>query len=584
MQQTDTQSWGTRDCVDEQPDTCIQRFQLAPDDMSHLLEFPQIDLQSHQIRILRILPGNRDDPLRCILRTACLDDDNKYEALSYAWGDPLDCLSIEVNGSQKSITVNLFNALRRLRYAESERYLWVDALCIDQENDVEKSHQVQLMSNIYSRTTTAILWLGDFSDGPNEKANYIHYEAVRSAFTLIEFLVDSSGGFVENSENKELIDDGCEGLSCLLQLPWWHRAWTVQETVLPADAIVVCGTSQLPFSWLKKAYHNSTSHYYRNCCGSLTVPETFWNQMHALIHVKGYMEENDGLLCYAFNLFRNRHASDPRDKMYAYLGLGSGISADYSLPYEQVFKLATRSIIEKYGTLMSLLRTAEEQRSPTLPSWVPDWCAKIHNQDYNDELGWYCLYQHYNTSGDRRPQISPSCSDNVLNLRGLILERIIEVGDIMDCGDAMREMVAKWQGGPNDDYPQGGTYLEASWRTLMVDMILGQGCYKRFGKCDSGEAIVNDELEKYPSGNSLCALGRKGFFTETGMIGIGNPDIRDGDFIAILKGGNMPLILRKAKIDKVDVYYQFIGQAYVHGIMDGQILEEGFDMEWISLV
>ncbi|KAM0492237.1 hypothetical protein ACHAP8_010100 [Fusarium lateritium] len=492
--------------------------------MSHLLEFPQIDLQSHQIRILRILPGNRDDPLRCILRTACLDDDNKYEALSYAWGDPLDCLSIEVNGSQKSITVNLFNALRRLRYAESERYLWVDALCIDQENDVEKSHQVQLMSNIYSRTTTAILWLGDFSDGPNEKANYIHYEAVRSAFTLIEFLVDSSGGFVENSENKELIDDG------------------------------------------------------------LTVPETFWNQMHALIHVKGYMEENDGLLCYAFNLFRNRHASDPRDKMYAYLGLGSGISADYSLPYEQVFKLATRSIIEKYGTLMSLLRTAEEQRSPTLPSWVPDWCAKIHNQDYNDELGWYCLYQHYNTSGDRRPQISPSCSDNVLNLRGLILERIIEVGDIMDCGDAMREMVAKWQGGPNDDYPQGGTYLEASWRTLMVDMILGQGCYKRFGKCDSGEAIVNDELEKYPSGNSLCALGRKGFFTETGMIGIGNPDIRDGDFIAILKGGNMPFILRKAKIDKVNVYYQFIGQAYVHGIMDGQILEEGFDMEWISLV
>ncbi|CEI60086.1 hypothetical protein FVEN_g8124 [Fusarium venenatum] len=462
MPQTDTQSWETQDRTDAPLNTCIQQLQLAPDDMSHLLEFPQIDLHSHQIRILHILPGNRDDLLRCVLRTASLDDNHKYEALSYVWGDPLDHLSIEVNGSQKNVTVNLFNALRRLRYAQNERCLWVDALCIDQENDVEKSHQVQLMSKIYSRTTTAILWLGDFSDGLNDKPNYISYKAVRSAFNLIKLLANSSDVCINHGENEDLINDGWAGLSCLLQLPWWHRAWTVQETVLPADAIVVCGTSQLPFSWLKKAYNNSTNHYYRNCCGSLTVPETFWNQMHALIYVKGHIEENNGFLGYAFNLFRNRHASDPRDKLYAYLGLGSGISADYSLPYEQVFKLATRSLIEKHGTLMSLLRTAEEERSPTLPSWVPDWCAKIHNQDYNDELGWYCLYQHYNASGDRRPQISPSCSDNVLKMRGLILKRITKVGDIMDYGDTVRKMVIKWQGGPNDEYPQGETYLKAS--------------------------------------------------------------------------------------------------------------------------
>jgi hypothetical protein len=584
MPQTPTQSQEIGNYSNATRNTAMNQVQCDPNDSSHRLEYPKIDLQSHEIRILYLLPGNRDDPLRCILRAQSLDANHTYEALSYVWGDPLDVRPIEVNGREKDVTINLFNALRKLRYSQSQRCLWVDALCIDQENDIEKSHQVRLMSKIYSRTIRAILWLSDFCDTANETTNYITCDAARAAFSLIELLANSPHGCVSNDKNKNLIDDGYVGLSRLLQLPWWHRAWTVQETVLPSDAILVCGTVQLSFSSFRTAYHNSIHHHFRTCCDKMTVPETFWNHMHALIYVRISLEEHTMFIGDAFNLFRNRHASDLRDKMYAYIGLGSDILPDYSLPHEQVFKLGTRSLIESQGTLESLLRTAEEERNPTLPSWCPDWSADINNQNYDYEMGWYYLHQLYTAGGEEKPRIGASHSEDILNLWGVILERVKSVGGVMDSVDDMREMVVKWQSGPNDEYPQGGTYAEASWRTLICDVSQGQGSYKRLEIGDNGEAIVNGELRQNLAGSNTSALGRNGFFTETGLIGLGNPDIQVGDFIAIFQGGSMPYILRQVKVEEGNIYYQFIGQVYIHGIMDGEILEKGLEFEWISLV
>jgi hypothetical protein len=118
----------------------------------------------------------------------------------------------------------------------------------------------------------------------------------------------------------------------------------------------------------------------------------------------------------------------------------------------------------------------------------------------------------------------------------------------------------------------------------MCDMYKGQGSYRRLTPSDYSEKIVNNELEKLPHEVLLGARNKKGFSTNTGMIGLGNRDIRVGDCICILGGGNMPFILRQVEGHGGDIAYQYIGQAYVHGIMDGEIMEEGRDLEWISLV
>ena len=71
-----------------------------------------------------------------------------------------------MNGHIFRAAVNLEGALRRLRHASTERLLWVDALCINQADSIEKSHQVNMMGEIYSKSAGVIIWLGDYVDTP----------------------------------------------------------------------------------------------------------------------------------------------------------------------------------------------------------------------------------------------------------------------------------------------------------------------------------------------------------------------------------------------------------------------------------
>jgi hypothetical protein len=87
-----------------------------------------------------------------------------YEALSYVWGTSETPESIFIEGQELPITTNLHLALRRLRDRVLERIIWVDAIAIDQKNDRERGHQVQLMAKIYSRARCVVIWLGEFAD------------------------------------------------------------------------------------------------------------------------------------------------------------------------------------------------------------------------------------------------------------------------------------------------------------------------------------------------------------------------------------------------------------------------------------
>ena len=98
------------------------------------------------IRILRLLPGQADEPIRCSLQIASLDSvAGQYDALSYEWGSSSETQGIEVDGCRLSIRSNLFAFLKLLRDHEETLHLWADAICIDQCAIDEKNHQVQHM-------------------------------------------------------------------------------------------------------------------------------------------------------------------------------------------------------------------------------------------------------------------------------------------------------------------------------------------------------------------------------------------------------------------------------------------------------
>lgn len=128
-----------------------------------------------EFRLLILEPStDRLTPVRCKLaRTSCDDYDVKYTALSYTWGDRVSKTPILVNDVATQVTIDLEAALRHIRKPSSAMVLWVDAICINQEDLAEKSHQVEMMREIYSGAELVIAWLGSASDDSDLAMNVL---------------------------------------------------------------------------------------------------------------------------------------------------------------------------------------------------------------------------------------------------------------------------------------------------------------------------------------------------------------------------------------------------------------------------
>ncbi|KAI3324134.1 HET-domain-containing protein [Xylariaceae sp. AK1471] len=120
--------------------------------MARLLYSP-IDSKNGQIRLLELLPGRSTTPIECRMQHASLDNAPPYRALSYTWGTKGADLTITVNDQIIGIFENLEAALRRLRREAKPRTLWIDAICINQDDIDERAEQVKLMRQIYENTT-----------------------------------------------------------------------------------------------------------------------------------------------------------------------------------------------------------------------------------------------------------------------------------------------------------------------------------------------------------------------------------------------------------------------------------------------
>jgi hypothetical protein len=182
--------------------------------------YPPLFPEPDSIRLLRLMP--HDDgtaPIQCQLLDYSLQEWGKgthlYEALSYVWGDATKPLPnfIFIDTYHSPVTVNLHAALSRLRDRSFERIIWVDAICIDQNNSEERKQQVQLMAKIYSKAHRVIIWLGVAKDH-SDKA----LEAIRIA-------ADKQS---TNSSNNETIQ---QSIVKLLHRPWFQRIWVREQSL-----------------------------------------------------------------------------------------------------------------------------------------------------------------------------------------------------------------------------------------------------------------------------------------------------------------------------------------------------------------
>jgi hypothetical protein len=165
--------------------------------------------QPNSIRLLQLLPREENSTnLRCKLFEYHLRREENpfhpYEALSYVWGSENKPRSILVDDQSLNITDNLYVLLSRLQYHSCPRIIWVDAVCINQADNNEKSHQIPLMAEIYAKASRVIVWLGE-AENDGDRA----LEAIRLA------------GFT-----KPLDAERCQqAIPKLLQRQWFQRVW-----------------------------------------------------------------------------------------------------------------------------------------------------------------------------------------------------------------------------------------------------------------------------------------------------------------------------------------------------------------------
>lgn len=197
---------------------------------------------SDSIRLLELLPGNTQDALRISLSHTRKSNNLVYEALSYTWGDATLVTQVYDVSSDSiiKITENLGAAMRDLRHVTETRTIWIDAICIDQNNPSERGHQVALMGDIFRSAKQVVVWLGPCGDGTTSELDVVHalHEIERKAQDSYSNLFREEDGLTPlGLELGHCLEE--RALYDFVSRSWFERVWTVQEFVL-AKAIKLC--------------------------------------------------------------------------------------------------------------------------------------------------------------------------------------------------------------------------------------------------------------------------------------------------------------------------------------------------------
>ena len=264
-----------------------------------------------------------------------------------------------MNDWKISVTVNLHAALRQLR-AEKIKWVWVDFLCINQQDSEERSIQIGRMSTIYKRAEQVVVWLGDDQGIKEDDLASLSAMTTRHALS-----VSARQTFIE-----------------LLSRPYWTRVWIIQELAAASSIIIFCGHYKLSWEiFSNDSYTESVA----------VVDETASNELEIRFQKicqfrKDKVNREPIRLVDALYRSQSTLSTDPRDKLYALLGLAFDSDRfipepNYHLSKEETYTDFSLALMEnKFPLDFIYLRSSNRQVYDSLPSWVVDW------SDLNDTL------------------------------------------------------------------------------------------------------------------------------------------------------------------------------------------------------
>ncbi|KAF7195220.1 Heterokaryon incompatibility protein 6, OR allele [Pseudocercospora fuligena] len=334
-----------------------------------------------QIRVLDLQPGSWKDDIHARLRTVARNE-AKYEALSYVWGPRTQGRTLYLDKKHKvSITDNLFLALRRLRKKWTARTLWIDAVCINQLDNVEKSEQVASMADTYRDAKIVNVWLGESIPARSIHLKYAFAPEPSTVSTsrhlrqVVNNLASHVTWFCQNLVHHNQVAASENDIE-----PWHTRAWTLQEAALARKVRFCLGRARLVTysdDSVAKGFLSFEEH--ERCALRLNI------STGDLISIRGRVQDRSpreriGLI-QIISVLRGTSATDPRDLVYGILGIlredmQQLIVSDYTLTFAEVCATATAAAL-RTSTIEALAYVKfKDDESASWVSWAVDFACK----------------------------------------------------------------------------------------------------------------------------------------------------------------------------------------------------------------
>ena len=445
------------------------------------------------------------------IRHVPLDEIKIAGALSYCWGDPSDKTPIFANGKLLYIPSTLWRAIRwqypqhglstyslmdpKEHDTTKPAVFWADAICINQDDILERNHQIVLMDRIFGQAIEVLVYVNESnaSFSAMVKMNVIAQVAAEyGPWTMVP----------HNVIREKLSRIDWDDVGAFISEQVFRRSWVIQEIVLATNVTICYGMTRMKLDQILDCINAIRMNHVRPVDSILGFPkwtmeqsQQFRDGTKQLLHLANIKSRRDAGMAVEFleilQSFRQSKATDPRDKVYSLLSLGpdvyrSALTPEYSISntVADVYHDLARQAI-RVGDVESLLLNAGISQTVTgMPSWVPDWSYEARNVMMSDEYGC-CGPQSksYASLSDKNP--------NKLTIRGRIFDKIAKksprsgwrhhgIGGLPDVFGVLSVAISLvyhiFSAGSNaldaldGLYPNGVDLLTAVWHTLILGL------------------------------------------------------------------------------------------------------------------
>ncbi|KAK2596144.1 hypothetical protein QQS21_006421 [Conoideocrella luteorostrata] len=649
-------------------------------------EYQYLEIPPNRVRLLLLSKGESSDSIHCSLKTLDSQELSKkcivYQALSYAWGPGEDLrhsiflrdlilpksqsdnlengflplVAHQLIPRRFHVRPSLYLALMQLRSKTDDLWFWVDAICINQADNKEKTHQLSKMLEIYRNANNVCIWIGeDVAARDSNQAGGTAMQFVPRIINLTEF-----ERIISSKKMDEEVAHGCCAFAAMLKSPWFGRRWVIQEVSAACHASIQYGRHRINWIDFADAVDLFTASIDR-IRSTFKNTEAFKSNPDALRHIEStgaraiVCSTNEVLRKAANGMIVERpldieslvmkfvhfDTSDPRDTIYALLALARGSSPslqspslrpDYSSPPLQTYMEFVRYCVITGGSLDIVCRhwalplknfpfrwtwrdSSRGDKASVLGRILPTWIGLASNSAFGPPSRFTGRLNGDSLVGSPGKAVYNACRGSHLDVRfgeelveqtaavagtkmngsmsamgmaiGVVSKATSRVVDGIISDDCLE--LLGWQ--QDDDV---NTIPDQLWRTMVGNRNHeGQPPPRWYRRAcmyclrmttAEGDLNIMKLVEASQLPNTVLHFLRRvqavvwsrKFLTCQNLrangspfIGLGPRYAKEGDLLCILFGCSVPVLLRR--LDQ-SPKYGLVGECYIHGIMDGEIM------------